>query len=49
MKNYLKNGHWSKIEKEYNEFKITKQQTKCRRYFNSKSWENDDKYFMIRV
>ena len=31
------NGHLSKLEKDYNEFKITIQQTKCRRNFNSKS------------
>ena len=36
------NGHLSNLEKDYNEFKITIQQTKCRRYFNSKSCEKDD-------
>ena len=35
-------GHLSKLEKDYNEFKNTIQQTKCRRYFNSKSCENND-------
>ena len=39
--NLLKiNGHLSKLEKDYNEFRL--QQTKCRRYFNSKSCENND-------
>ena len=35
-------GHLSNLEKDYNEFKLQKKQTKCRRYFNSKSCENND-------
>ena len=31
------NGHLSFLEKDYNEFKKTIQQTNCRRHFNSKS------------
>ena len=35
------NGHLSKLEKDYNEFILQYKQTKCRRYFNSKSCENN--------
>ena len=35
-----KDGHLFLLEKNYNEFKL--EQTSCRRYFNSKSCENDD-------
>ena len=36
------NAHLSKLEKDFNEFKKTIQQTICRRNFNSKSCKNDD-------
>ena len=35
------NGHLSLLEKDYNEFKLQKKQTICRRNFNSKSCENN--------
>ena len=35
------NSHLSKLKKDYNTIYITIQQTKCRRYFNSKSCENN--------
>ena len=36
------NGHLSKLEKDYNEFKKKIQQTNCRGYFNSRSCEKND-------
>ena len=35
-------GHLSKLEKDYNEFKLKYNKQKCRRYFNSKSCENNN-------
>ena len=36
------NGHLSKLEKDFNEFKLQYKKTICRRHFSSKSCKNND-------